>query len=193
MPFPVLLASLGRALTIPAALSTPLPTMKPISARFPVPLGDFITGRNYSFLYARRVRCHCATPPGGFLCPRCRGHPLVTENISVAVALPRGAADPYATTVPGVTDHTDARAPGDLVVVFEVQRHPLFTRINQNVIAHVHLSSQDQQVGYYELVLPSGERTRVHFRPGDTTVHLKGKGLPFPDSDAVGEFILNFV
>jgi hypothetical protein len=48
--------------------------MKPVEARFAVPLTDFILGQTSPFAYHRCVRCVCVPPEKYSICLKCRDH-----------------------------------------------------------------------------------------------------------------------
>jgi DnaJ-class molecular chaperone len=167
--------------------------MKPIKARFAVPLVDFINGRTYEFIYTRRVRCVCEDLPHSFMCQNCSGHTTVLRSTAVSVTLARGAEDPRRFVIENITDSSEYFDSGNLEITIVSQFHPLFTRQNHDIAGSVKLSPHELELGFRDIILPTGEEHRITFSPGDTSVKLPGKGMPYENSDRVGDLILYFV
>jgi hypothetical protein len=178
--------------TVPSS-PCPLPKLKPIKARFSVPLADFINGRKYEFIYTRRVRCICEDLPNSFMCANCSGRATVLRSTALAIALRRGAEDPRRVIIENITDSSEYFDPGNLEITIEAQFHPLYSRSNHDILGKLRLTPEDLERGYRDVILPSGEEDRITFSPGQTSVKLPGKGMPYENADRVGDLIFHLV
>jgi DnaJ-class molecular chaperone len=167
--------------------------MKPIKARFAVPLVDFIKGRTYDFIYTRRVRCVCEDLPNSFMCPNCSGHATVLQSARVSVSLGRGAADPRRFVIENITDSSEYFDSENLEITIEAQVHPLYERHNHDISGSVKLTPEELERGYRDIILPNGDEDRITFAPGQRSVRVPGMGIPYENSDRVGDLIFYFV
>jgi DnaJ-class molecular chaperone len=189
---------LPRALLALALLSASAPAapalrrLRPIKARFAVPLADFIRGRTYAFVYTRRVRCACPGAGGTLMCAECGGYASVLQSLPLTVALARGAEDPKRFVIENVTDSSGSFDAGNLEITIEAQPHPVFARRKHDIEGTVKLTPQEAERGARDVVLPTGERRRVTFEPGQASVRLPGLGVPHEGADRVGDLVIRF-
>jgi DnaJ-class molecular chaperone len=166
--------------------------MKPIKARFAVPLADVIHGRKYTFLYHRRVRCFCSPPEKYFMCLKCHGRTTILETTNFTIELGKGAEDPRRFVIENITDSSEFFDAGNLEITLESQFNPFYTRLNNDITGNIKLTNQDLQSGYRDIVLPDGADFRIRLENGRAPVRLEGKGIPFENSDRVGDLIIHF-
>jgi DnaJ-class molecular chaperone len=166
--------------------------MRPVRARFAVPLVDFLTGHNYTFLYSRRVPCECPGTPG-FLCVECKGQPTKYETTDIHFELKKGSVDPKRFVIENVTDSSEGLMPGNLEITIELLRHPSFERIENDLHVLFRPTDEDYKNGYRHIVLPTGEQHRLELKRGTTNVVVPGKGVPFEESDRVGNLRVHLV
>jgi DnaJ-class molecular chaperone len=165
--------------------------MRPVRARFAVPLADFLVGYNYSFVYSRRVPCEC--PDLGFLCQACKGMPTKYQTTDIHVELKKGSVDPKRFVIENITDSSDEVMPGNLEITIESLHHPLFERIENDLHVLFRPTEDDFRNGYRFLILPTGEQHKLEFKRGQTHLVVPGKGVPYEGTDRVGNLRVHFL
>lgn len=136
---------------------------------FPLPVDRFCS------------RCHgtgriTATP-----CPKCRGRGLAEQSHEESVVVPGGVAAGDVVKVPGAGSRLRReRDPGALEVLVEVEAHPLFRRVGDDVVCTVPISFSQAALGT-DLEVPTLDGPlRVKVPPGTqsgNTLRLRGKGV----------------
>ncbi len=118
----------------------------------------------------------------GELCPECRGDGRVRASKVVDVEVPPGVADHHYITLRGKGVSGPRHGPaGDLIVEFEIEEDPRFTRRGDELIYDLPVSfSQAALGGEFTIPTPYGDETvRI---PGGvqsgSVISLRGKGLP---------------
>lgn len=116
------------------------------------------------------------------MCPECRGDGRVQAETVVDVEVPPGVADHHYITLRGRGIAGPRNGPaGDLIVEFDIEADPRFTRRGDDLIYDLPLSfSQAALGGEFAVPTPYGDET-VRIQGGvqsGTVLSLRGKGLP---------------
>ncbi len=115
-------------------------------------------------------------------CPSCRGKGRIETKRELAVDIPAGVDTGSRLRVPGEGEPGRNRGPrGDLYVLIEVERHPLFDRDGNTILCSLPISFPQAVLGAtinvptiggeVELKIPSGTQSGTVFK-------LRGMGLP---------------
>jgi DnaJ-class molecular chaperone len=126
------------------------------------------------------------------MCLQCRGETTIAETIPISIELRKGAADPRRFVIENVTDSSELMDAGNLDIAVESQFNPFFARRLYDIIGRIRLTDHDFRLGYKDIILPTGEEHRIDVVAGQAAVTLEGKGVPFENSDRVGNLILHF-
>jgi molecular chaperone DnaJ len=128
-------------------------------------------------------------------CPECRGRESEEKTRSIEVRIPPGVDSQTRIRVPNEGEPgVNGGAPGDLYIVLEVKDHPFFERRGADLYCTIPISVTQAALGA-ELTVPglAGEE-KVSIPEGTqtgSTIRLKGKGLPDPQSGGKGDLYVN--
>lgn len=125
-------------------------------------------------------------------CPQCRGEGRVKETRKIKVKIPAGVDNDSQLRVRGEGEAgTSGR--GDLYVVIEVKRHPLFERHNNDILTEIKLSLTQVILGAeieaptlngrVKMKIPAGTQCGSIFR-------LRGKGIPDVHTRDIGDELI---
>ncbi len=133
-------------------------------------------------------------------CPTCRGRCRVEAQRSVDVEIPAGVFTRVGLTKQGEGNVGEPGGPrGDLVVVIQMEDHPIFERDEEN---HVDLSCSvpitfSQAALGAEIEIPTLDGPKPHtLKPGVQSgdeVRVKGKGMPHLRSGKRGDLVVELV
>jgi molecular chaperone DnaJ len=122
-------------------------------------------------------------------CKECRGKGVSERNKEISVDIPAGCDTGYTVRVEGEGEGGDD-LPGDLYIVLEVERHPVFQRHGDDVYLQKEISFTTASLGgrvhvpgldgSLKLDVPEGTQTGAVLR-------IAGKGIPSPDSRGRGD------
>ena len=115
-------------------------------------------------------------------CQECHGDGLTKSSRTIEVGIPAGVESGASRLVEGGGHRTSAqRPPGDLEIVIEVEPHPFFKRMGDDVVCAVPISFVQAALGS-EVDVPTLDgkaklRVPPSTQPG-AVLRLKGKGIP---------------
>jgi molecular chaperone DnaJ len=119
-------------------------------------------------------------------CPTCQGTGTERKNRSVKVRIPAGVEDGQRIRVKGRGERGEGMAPaGDLYVVVDVGKHPVFTRRGRNLLVNAPISFPDAALGTTVTVPTLGDPVTVKVPPGTaagTVLRVRGRGVPAGNS-----------
>lgn len=131
------------------------------------------------------------------VCDECPNVKLVTEERVLEVEVEVGAADNYKTKIRGEGEpHLDGD-PGDLIIKFETESHPVFTRKADDLYTNVTISLQDALTGFQlEIKHLDGHKvsvTRDKVTWPGARIRKKGEGMPnFENNNLHGTLYITF-
>lgn len=125
-------------------------------------------------------------------CKQCQGSGLVSRVETLSVKIPRGLDEGRALRIParGHPSHDPQGAPGDLLVFVETAHDERFERRGPHLWRVEEIEVADAVLGTKCNVPTMDEIAAVTIPAGtqpDTTLRLRGKGLPYPGSDEHGD------
>ncbi|HOU35871.1 MAG TPA: molecular chaperone DnaJ [Candidatus Omnitrophota bacterium] len=134
-------------------------------------------------------RCHGQGETIQTPCPECRGEGRVRKTSNIKVKIPPGVDTGSNLRVRGEGE-AGAGGRGDLYVIIDISRHPVFERRDNDIITEVTVSvtkailGGDVQVptlnGHVEMKIPPGTQSGKIFR-------LKEKGIPDVHGRGIGD------
>lgn len=127
-------------------------------------------------------RCHgtgrIATTP----CRACRARGLLEQQHQVRLDIPAGIQSGSTRVVPKGGSRTRPQgSPGDLTVTVEVEKHPFFHRVNDDIVCKVPITFTQAALGGEVEVPTLDGKLKLRIPPGtqpDSTLRLRGKGVP---------------
>ncbi len=127
-------------------------------------------------------------------CNVCGGEGRVYGESVIDVEIPAGVREGNYLTLRGYGDAgIRGGTPGDLIVVIEEEKHPLFVRKGSDVYYTLFISYPEAVLGS-EVEVPSlYGNVKVKIDPGTPSgkeIRLKGKGLPSVDRNSRGDFVI---
>ena len=122
-------------------------------------------------------------------CPDCRGTGYIASKKKIQVSIPAGIDDGQSVRIrekgePGV----NGGPRGDLLVEVVVSRHPIFQRQDMNIYSTAPISFAQAALGGEVRINTVDGDVLYEVKPGtqtDTTIRLKGKGVPSLRNKAV--------
>ncbi|KAH0786327.1 DnaJ domain containing protein [Histomonas meleagridis] len=148
--------------------------------QFPVDLKDFYESGHYTLFVSRKTMCRC--PQSGYFCPKCRGHPTISENTTLSLFVEKGQEEGTVVVFKNAGDTSEANAPSDIEVEIVSRPHPLFRREGANLHMDVRVTLREALVGFSrKFTNIDGSEFTVESKDPigcDETIVLKGKGMP---------------
>jgi molecular chaperone DnaJ len=124
-------------------------------------------------------------------CGACAGTGVLTRRDRVEVRIPPGVDDGSRVRVPGLGRAGRNGSPsGDLFLITNVEAHPFFTRIGDNIHCTVPITVSEAALGSRIDVPTIDGRARIRIPPGTETgqkFRLRGKGAPSLRGSARGD------
>jgi len=115
-------------------------------------------------------------------CGTCAGAGILTRRESISVHIPAGVDNGSRVRVPGRgRAGRNSGPPGDLYIVTQVEPHPFFRRIGDNIHCTVPITVSEAALGTRIEVPTIDGKTRIRIPPGTETgqkFRLRGKGAP---------------
>ena len=115
-------------------------------------------------------------------CPDCRGEGYVTNRKKIKVVIPAGIDNGQSVRIRGKGEPGDNGGPrGDLLVVVEVSRHPIFQRQDYDIFSTAPVSYATAVLGGDIRISTVDGDIIYNVKPGtqtDTKVRLREKGVP---------------
>ena len=146
-----------------------------------------------SFLSVRRTCSQC----GGRgklirkVCPECKGEAYLTIKDQIKIKIPAGVDTNTRVRVSGKGQPgTNGGPPGDLYVVLRVKEHPIFHRRENDLHCSVPVNVAQAALGTEISVLTFDGLEMVTIPEGaqnGETVRIRGKGVPFLNSNGRGD------
>jgi molecular chaperone DnaJ len=153
--------------------------------------GRLRASRGHMIFTRRCTECGATGRIGRRPCPRCAGDGRVMQSEWLEVQLPAGVASGSRIRITGC-GNAGARggAPGDLVLIVDVEQHPWFRREGDDLYCEVPISMAEAALGGHidvptpegpmTIEVPAGTQTGQRFR-------LRKRGLPKPGGKARGD------
>ncbi len=124
-------------------------------------------------------------------CARCAGTGRIQIRQAVKIRIPPGVDEGTRLRVKGAGEKSDSGgSSGDLYVVISLRKHPVFTRLGNDLFCEVSIPLKDAiagaeikapaLAGAVKLKIPAGTR------PGKVFI-LKGKGMPVLNGEGFGD------
>ncbi|MDZ7373011.1 MAG: molecular chaperone DnaJ [candidate division KSB1 bacterium] len=141
--------------------------------------------------------CHHCAGEGQVLeelCKRCGGEGRVREEVLLEVEIPAGVTEGNYVTLRGQGNVGPRGGPaGDVIVVIEEEKHPLFSRSGDDVILDLPISFPQAALGA-EVEIPTLDgRAVLEIRPGTQpgkVLRLRGKGIPHLNGYGRGDLLV---
>ncbi len=160
----------------------------------------FVTRERATILgvMATTSTCHECNGRGTIVtdaCASCSGRGVTQSRQKVLVSIPPGIQDGQRIRMAGHGDvPVGGGVPGDLLILVRVQRHPVFTRHDRELVMNLDLSFSQAALGDTITVPTLTGETEVQVRPGaqtGDTVQLDGQGLPPLHGGRRGRQVIN--
>ena len=115
-------------------------------------------------------------------CPHCGGEGIVRDDEVISIQIPAGVAEGMELTVAGKGNAAPRGGmPGNLLVLIEEERHPLFIRQDNNIIYNLMLDLPTAALGAQMEIPTLDGKVKVTIDAGTQpgkVLRLRGKGLP---------------
>jgi len=155
--------------------------------------GQVVKEQRTGFGVFRQISvCHHCRGTGKLIkekCETCKGKGVIEETSNITVKVPKGAESGYAVKMKGEGEAgPHGIEPGDLYVVFDVQKHPVFERHGDDIymakeigFADAALGAEIEDIpslnGNVKLQIPEGTQTGSVLKvPEKGIPHFKGAG-----------------
>ena len=127
-------------------------------------------------------------------CPECRGSGLTSREVAREIRIPAGVDSGVRLRLQGEGDQSPSGGPaGDCYVLIQVKKHPLFSREGQNLICQIPIGYAQAALGA-EIDAPTLDGVEKIKIPAGTQngdiVRLKGRGMPTPRRNVVGDLLI---
>ncbi|HEU4401800.1 MAG TPA: J domain-containing protein [Candidatus Polarisedimenticolia bacterium] len=136
-------------------------------------------------------RCNGEGTLGSEGCGHCRGSGILTRRETLKVHIPAGVDNGSRVRVSGRgRAGRNGGAPGDLYIITQVEPHPFFRRIGDNIYCTVPITVSEAALGTRLEVPTIDGKTRIRIPPGtesDQKFRLRGKGAPSLRGTARGD------
>lgn len=128
-------------------------------------------------------------------CPHCSGNGVVKGEEIITLKIPAGVANDMQLSMKGKGNAAANNGiPGDLFVLVEEEKHPLFERDGNNLYLEHYISFPQAVLGDSVDIPTIDGKVRIKITPGTqsgTLLRLNGKGLPGLRSYQRGDLIVN--
>lgn len=139
------------------------------------------------------VRCGGSGQVIAHPCGTCRGEGTVFRQKEISVSIPAGVEQGNVLRVSGAGGMVPGGPAGDLHVVVEIERHPVFTRKGKDLMCRMPLRFTQAALGdALPLLTPDGEVT-VRFPEGTQSgdiIRLHGRGMPAVGRSGRGDILV---
>lgn len=125
------------------------------------------------------------------VCPACRGNGVERKSATIKIKIPKGVQAGNYMTLEGQGNQGGKNIhPGDLVVIFDEEDHPYFSRNEADIFLEAQISFAEAALGT-EIAIPTVDgHASLKIPPGiqsGQVLRMKGKGLPRLHSRGVGD------
>ncbi len=139
--------------------------------------------------------CHGSGKVISDKCPHCAGNGVVKGEEIINIRIPAGVSDGMQLSMSGKGNAApNSGVPGDLYVLVEEVKHPLFERDGVNLYLDYYISFPQAVLGATVDIPTIDQKARIKIAPGTqpgTMLRLNGKGLPGLRSYEKGDLIVN--
>lgn len=140
-------------------------------------------------------QCHGAGKIITDKCPQCGGNGVVRGEEVITLKIPAGVSNGMQLSMNGKGNAApDNGVPGDLYVLIEEEKHPLFERDGNNLYLEHFISFPQAVLGATVDIPTIDGKARIKIAPGTqsgTLLRLNGKGLPALRGYLRGDLIVN--
>ena len=140
-------------------------------------------------------QCHGAGKIITDKCTQCGGNGVVRGEEVITLKIPAGVSDVMQLSMNGKGNAApDNGVPGDLYVLIEEEKHPLFERDGNNLYLEHFISFPEAVLGATVDIPTIDGKARIKIAPGTqsgTLLRLNGKGLPALRGYQRGDLIVN--
>ena len=140
-------------------------------------------------------QCHGAGKIITDKCMQCGGNGVVRGEEVITLKIPAGVSDGMQLSMNGKGNAApDNGVPGDLYVLIEEEKHPLFERDGNNLYLEHFISFPEAVLGATVDIPTIDGKARIKIAPGTqsgTLLRLNGKGLPALRGYQRGDLIVN--
>ncbi len=158
-----------------------------------------VTKIQQSFFGAMQVQTECPHCHGeGKIitdkCPKCSGNGVVKGEDVITIKIPAGVSDGMQLSMRGKGNAVGNGESGDLLILIEEEKHPIFERDGDNIYTEFNISFPQAVLGdSVEIPLLEG-KAKVKIAPGTqpaTLLRLNGKGIPSLRGYGRGDLIVS--
>ena len=158
-----------------------------------------VTRVQQSFFGAMQVQTECPQCHGeGKMivdkCPKCGGNGVVKGEDVITIKIPAGVSDGMQLSMRGKGNAIGNGEAGDLLILIEEEKHPIFERDGDNIYTEFNISFPQAVLGdSVEIPLLEG-KAKVKIAPGTqpaTLLRLNGKGIPNLQGYGRGDVIVS--
>ena len=133
------------------------------------------------------------------ICKSCKGNKLIEKKEKVEVPVAPGLSDNEKIVIAGKgNEHPEYRT-GDLVVIAQIEEHPLFKRSKNDLILEKSIALIEALSGFaFNLQHLNGQEVTIKTGPGDIVQHKAARRIPdlgmpkYKESFAHGDLIIVF-
>ncbi|MBO4739060.1 MAG: molecular chaperone DnaJ [Bacteroidales bacterium] len=158
-----------------------------------------VTKIQQSFFGAMQVQTECPQCHGeGKVivdkCPKCGGNGVIKGEDVITIKIPAGVSDGMQLSMRGKGNAIGNGEAGDLLILIEEEKHPVFERDGDNIYTEFNISFPQAVLGdSVEIPLLEG-KAKVKIAPGtqpSTLLRLNGKGIPNLQGYGRGDLIVS--
>ena len=126
-----------------------------------------------------------------------RKRQLKDDHARISVTIPPGVKEGQRLKLRGEGDTPPIGGePGDLYVVINLQKHPLFGREGQNILMEMPISFVDAIIGTTVEIPTLSGKAKLNIQPGTNSgkiLRLKGKGFPKVGGAEAGDMLIKII
>ena len=130
-------------------------------------------------------------------CPKCNGNGRVKKEKIISVSMPAGVSTGNYIPLAGEGNAgKNGTPPGDLIVVVEEKKHPVFLRDGEHIVCQVFASFSTMALGGKIRVPTLNGSVKLKVPPGTQSgkvFRLRGKGLPHLSSHGRGDELVQLI
>lgn len=163
--------------------------------------GSKVTIKNMGMFIQRvQTECHKCSGSGKIsnpddVCLNCKGAKITVQDKIFNCAIQRGAFHGQQIVFPQESHRHPDYQPNDVVLIIEIEKHPLFKRDGLNLHYQTQINLIDA-LTELSLLIPHVNGDTLHIKhsgplPAGTKI-IKGYGLPRPDDITFGDLIITF-
>ncbi|MBR1644179.1 MAG: molecular chaperone DnaJ [Bacteroidales bacterium] len=128
-------------------------------------------------------------------CHTCHGDGIVKSEEIISITIPAGVEDGMQLSMTGKGNAAPRNGvPGDLIILVEEEKHPLFERDGVDLLHNIYISYPDAVLGTTVEIPTLNGKAKVKLdagTPSGKILRLKGKGLPELNGYGRGDLLVN--